>query len=362
VKVGVVGLGAVGLSVCWRLAASGINVLGFDARSPNHKYGSSHGDSRIIRLTPGEGASYVRLAGLAAEGWKELEADVRAPLIRWTGAVIAGPLGSSFVKASSELGTRSRRVVDSAELKQLTGNEFSLPKGWTAIWQPDAGVIQAERALSTVSELAIKNGASLYRNSYVETPVTGRKLRVNGTWREFDRVVIAAGPWIGELSSVMSKYTWATRKALAWFRHARRHAIKLPAICLDDDLGTYAMPTSDGLCKIGLDAVGERISNLQCVPDLTVRDVAPNVEMARRYFHALDPEPARMERCLYTMTSDKNFLITARQHDVLLMSCCSGHGFKYMPEYGRIALCWIKGENHFALKDFDLGATRVQPV
>ena len=66
-KVAVVGLGIVGLSICARLALAGHEVFGFDQFEPMHTEGSSHGDTRIMRLTPGEGEIYVSLARRSAE-------------------------------------------------------------------------------------------------------------------------------------------------------------------------------------------------------------------------------------------------------------------------------------------------------
>ena len=54
-KVAVVGLGIAGLSICARLALAGHEVNGFDQFEPMHELGSSHGDTRIMRLTPGQG-------------------------------------------------------------------------------------------------------------------------------------------------------------------------------------------------------------------------------------------------------------------------------------------------------------------
>ena len=75
-KIAVIGLGIAGLSVCARLAQAGHDVSGFEQFELMHALGSSHGDTRIIRLTPGEGAIYVRLAERAHVAWKQWEAKI----------------------------------------------------------------------------------------------------------------------------------------------------------------------------------------------------------------------------------------------------------------------------------------------
>ena len=69
-KVAVVGLGIAGLSICARLALAGHQVAGFEQYSPQHEFGSSHGDTRMMRLTPGEGAVFVKLARRAGALWR----------------------------------------------------------------------------------------------------------------------------------------------------------------------------------------------------------------------------------------------------------------------------------------------------
>ncbi len=57
----VIGLGAMGSAAIYQLAKRGKTVLGIDQFSPPHRYGSTHGESRIIRHALGEGEQYVPL-------------------------------------------------------------------------------------------------------------------------------------------------------------------------------------------------------------------------------------------------------------------------------------------------------------
>ena len=51
----VIGLGAMGSAAAYQLAKSGQRVLGIDRFAPPHRFGSSHGETRITRLACGEG-------------------------------------------------------------------------------------------------------------------------------------------------------------------------------------------------------------------------------------------------------------------------------------------------------------------
>ena len=70
----VVGLGAHGSAAAWQLAKRGINVIGFDAFTPPHTLGSSHGDTRVIRQIYAEHPDYVPIMLRGYEVWRELEA------------------------------------------------------------------------------------------------------------------------------------------------------------------------------------------------------------------------------------------------------------------------------------------------
>ena len=62
-----------GSATAWQLAKKGHSVLGIERFSPSHNQGSSHGDSRIIRLAYFEDPAYVPLLKRAYELWSEAE-------------------------------------------------------------------------------------------------------------------------------------------------------------------------------------------------------------------------------------------------------------------------------------------------
>lgn len=50
-NVAVLGLGAMGAATAYQLAKAGVDVIGIDRYDPPHTQGSSHGDTRITRLS-----------------------------------------------------------------------------------------------------------------------------------------------------------------------------------------------------------------------------------------------------------------------------------------------------------------------
>ena len=143
-KVAVVGLGIAGLSICARLALAGHDVTGFDQFEPMHELGSSHGDTRIMRLTPGEGDHYVQLARRAGEIWRTWEGLAGQPLIEWTTGLMAGPRGSPFVDTCQRLSRKPASLLRGDAIHTLTRGYIAMPYEWDVFRQEDVGVIAAD--------------------------------------------------------------------------------------------------------------------------------------------------------------------------------------------------------------------------
>jgi glycine/D-amino acid oxidase-like deaminating enzyme len=56
---------------------------------------------------------------------------------------------------------------------------------------------------------------------------------------------------------------------------------------------------------------------------------------AGEWLPGLVPEPASVTTCLYTTTPTEDFVLD-RVGPVVVASPCSGHGFKFTPEIGRL--------------------------
>jgi len=72
VKVAVVGAGVMGLATARALAQRGHDVTVYEQFEVGHERGSSHGTSRIFRLSYDD-EYWIRLAQRSYELWRELE-------------------------------------------------------------------------------------------------------------------------------------------------------------------------------------------------------------------------------------------------------------------------------------------------
>jgi len=357
-KVAVVGLGIAGLSICARLALAGHEVSGFEQFEPMHEHGSSHGDTRIMRLTPGEGEVYVRLARRAGELWRTWEGLAGRPFIEWTGGLMAGPRGSSFVSACQRLSRTPAALLRGDAIHALTRGCMALPYEWDVFRQEDCGVIAADAVRAFLLRQAPRWGAKLRHNARIEGPIESLSLTVDGEALAFDAVIVAAGAWAGRLLPEFCGKLAVKRRVLAWFRTNQPRL--LPALCCDDEPGLYGMPAPRGLYKLGFHAIGGAAD-----PDRVREPDDEDIQQLRERAVALlprhDPNPVRAARCLYTVTPDENFLIAPSQHHprVLLFSACSGHGFKYAPIFGELVQEWLEDKHSPELETLFGGAADV---
>lgn len=110
---------------------------------------------------------------------------------------------------------------------------------------------------------------------------------------------------------------------------------------------------SSGMGVYGLATPGEGVKvaehHVGAVVDPDTRDFALDpvardriVEYVERWLPGLDPTPQHETTCLYTNTPNEDFVLD-RVGDVVIVSACSGHGFKFAPEIGRLAAALALG-------------------
>ncbi len=339
-KVAVVGLGIAGLSICARLALAGHDVSGFEQFDPMHERGSSHGDTRIMRLTPGEGEIYVRLARRAGASWRTWEGLAGRPFIEWTGGLMAGPRGSAFVAACQSLSRTPAALMRGDAIHALTRGAIAMPYDWDVFRQEDCGIIAADAARAFLGKQAQRWGAKLTYNTRIAAPIDAPALSIGGERRSFDAAIVSAGGWAGALLPEFAGKLEVKRRVVGYF-HTEAPRL-LPVVCCDNEVGLYGMPAPGGRYKFGFHAIGGA-TDADSVREPDAEDEALLSENVRALLPRHDPKPVRMARCLYTVTQDENFLIapSAAHPRVLLFSACSGHGFKYAPTFGQLAEEWL---------------------
>jgi sarcosine oxidase len=96
----VIGTGGMGSAAALHLAQRGVRVCGLDRFPPGHDRGSSHGQTRLIRLAYYEHPDYVPLLRRAYELWRDLETHAGRTLLVESGLLLAGPPESAVVRGT----------------------------------------------------------------------------------------------------------------------------------------------------------------------------------------------------------------------------------------------------------------------
>jgi sarcosine oxidase len=347
-RVAVVGCGAMGAATGWRLARRGVQVVCFDRHSPPHTLGSSHGESRIIRTAYFEGPWYVPLVQESFPLWRDLEHESAAKLLTMTGALMIGPSSAKAVagaQAAAVAHGLDARVLDADELRRqfpahVIGDED------VAVFDVQAGFIRPEDAVTAMIDRIVALGGEVRRGVVVKD-VSGRAEGVDVTTDEtresFDAVVIAAGPWMGDLFPLPLR---VERQVMAWFEIAKRGddwltPARFPVFIRETGgLDVYGLPTLDGASlKVAIHHGGEQVDPETIRREVGDAELDPLRSFATTYLRGVTTRVTRTAVCMYTNTPDEDFVIDLHPDDarVVVISACSGHGFKFAPVIGDIA-------------------------
>jgi sarcosine oxidase len=320
-EVVVVGAGVMGLATARALARAGRDVVVFEQFELGHDRGSSHGGSRIVRLSYPE-ARWVQLAQESFPLWRELEAESGQELIEWHGTLDVGDWQANR-DALEACGVASE-VLDSSEVASRF--PVRIEAGTQALYQRDGGIIRADTALRALAASAAVAGAELREGHRVETIEEDADGVVVGDVRA-RAAIVSAGAWASKLFGVDAR---PTSETVAYFELPEPS----PSV-IDTTAGShpgYALSSPGGLLKAGLHQSGATVDpDEPAPPDHALADrVGEWVES--RFPGAASS--VRLETCLYAIRENDEFLLERRGR-VVLGSPCSGHGFKFAPVIGR---------------------------
>lgn len=355
----VVGLGGMGSSAAYTLAARGQRVLGIEQFTPAHAMGSSHGGTRIVRKAYFEKPDYVPLLVRAYQLWDELSAACGRQLFTRCGALMIGPPDSAVVAgtlASARRWSLPHEVLDSAGLRAKYP-QFALPEDQLAVYEADAGFVSPEASVLANLELAAAAGAELRFDTVaeqLELGPDGVRLVAGGEQLRAPRVVIATGAWAGRLAGLDSYPITVQRQTVHWFRpqtsvtefdpdrfpvYLWSHPVAAGANRLEvygfphqpGDEGVKAALYHDWLdTDVDPDTMRRTVSEAECQ---TLRQLlAPTLP-------GLDGECVDSQVCMYPGAPDDDFVLGVHPGSagrVVLALGFSGHGFKFTPVVGEI--------------------------
>jgi len=375
----VLGLGAMGAATVYQLSRSGVRVAGIDRFSPPHDQGSSHGDTRITRLSVGEGAQYVPIVRNAHRIWRELEALSGESLFEQTGLLVLTSRPdfnpddrNDFTLRTIDLAVRygiDHEVLGADEIRARFPQFADVLDSAVGYFEPEGGFVRPERCIDVQLKLAQGNGATLFRG---ET-VTGIAAQDNGVvittdkrTLHADKLVITAGNWTGDLlGEPFGKWLKVYPQRLFWFAlNDARLVGRSPTFIFThgegDDGVNYGFPAIEGEGSLKIATAQYRSSSTPAAMDRTVSAAQGQQmfeEQVQGRIAGVSSTVVKSAVCAYTVSPDRHFIIDEHPAlpNTLVVSACSGHGFKHSAALGEAFAQWcLHGKSELDLSSFSL--------
>ena len=370
----VLGLGGMGSSTVAQLAARGQHVLGLERFQPAHDFGSSHGDSRIIRQAYFESPVYVPLLLRAYELWAQLEADSSQQLMLKTGGIFVGAEQSHVVTGSirsAEAFNIPHELLNAHEISR----RFPMIQPATnhiALYEPDAGVVFPEATIRSCLQVADRRGAELHFGEQVlaweaDPGGDGVLVETNRDTYAAERLIVTAGAWAAQMLRNLNLPLQSERVMMHWFEpnvgvaHFAPGQFPVHIWELEEGVNFYGFPALGGP-KEGVKIAFHNMLRTDCDPDSVDRivyghEIETMRTYVRRFFPEMDGRHLMAKTCMYMSSPDDDFIIDRHPEfpQVVFATGFSGHGFKFVSVMGEVlAELSCQGRSRHAIDAFSM--------
>ncbi|WP_142060868.1 N-methyl-L-tryptophan oxidase [Pseudarthrobacter sp. B4EP4b] len=350
-KLAVIGLGSIGSMALWQGSRLTDSVTGFEACSPAHARSAVGGDTRLFRMIYRGNPGYYPILERSAGLWAELEAETGQDILTRCGGLSIGTQDGAYLSALLETTRTNNAEHHILTHKDMTERypQHNLRANDIAVYDPNAGALRTDRAVTAAITAAQANGATVHTN----TPITSIEETNNGvtitagdkSWT-FENIIIASGGWSQRLMPDSLKTHVHTRRIfLTWFLARDPSQFtpgRFPVFSrIYEDRSMYGAPAVDGTTvKATLDGRGAPTPDAANVPrELTHAEISETTETVTEFFPGLHPSIVRSDAFPDLFTSDTQPLLGFLNHSRRIYSATgfSGGGFKMASGYGEIA-------------------------
>ena len=358
--IAVVGAGAFGAWTALNLQQSGAQVTLIDQYGPGNSRATSGGETRGVRTGyGGRGTSlqWVRWARQAIEmwlAWDERWQDRLLPRVFFTTSdLIMRDEWTDFMESVrinwDETGVRYE-IIDADEIRRRWP-VIDVTDITVALWEQDAGVVRARRAIESVARVLQHEGGEVKLARAAMGPVSGRQL---GALRlEPDEslsagtYVFALGPWFPKaFPELMGERVRIPIGHVAYFRTPPGdNSYSFP------NLPSYNFPGVTGWPALGPDNRGLRVrtggrgrgDEADTDPDTSRRWLEPEelerprAFVARRFPGLAEAPISETRACHYEISTTGNFFFDHHPDfdNVWFAGGGSAEGFKFGPVIGQ---------------------------
>ena len=352
--VAVVGAGAFGAWTALNLQQAGARVALIDQYGPANSRATSGGETRGVRTGYGDrghGLLWTRWAKRAIEKWTEWDEQGRELLLPRvffnTSDLIMRDEWTEFMEDTrnnwDEAGVRYE-VLDADEVGRRWP-VIDLTDITVALWEPDAGVVRARRAIESVARVFEQAGGTITIAKADKGPATASRLDAltlqPGESVSAGQYVFALGPWFPKaFPALMGNRLRIPMGNVLYFRTPpgdNRYSYP--------NLPSYNFPGVTGWPALGPDNRGFRVRRGGRGPDdpdtsrrwLREEEYESPLAFVRERFPGLADAPVSETRsCHYEISRTSNFFFDHHPDfdNVWLAGGGSAEGFKFGPVIG----------------------------
>lgn len=375
----VLGLGAMGSATLYQLSerkrnlANKLSILGIEQFISPHDKGSSHGETRITRESNFRDDIYVALAKRSNYIFREVASKTQGKfgnLYIPTGGLIIGSTKQvsnnnnssasilAKIEASAIKHDLSHRTLSYEHLKQQFP-QFNFTHDVRGYFEDNMGYLEPENCIAAQLYLANENGAEIAQRV---TIINFKQLSshcielidTNGNTYKTKKLIICAGPWIYNFLSKEYKQLFKIyRQTMHWFMveeksvtHYRPNKFPTFVWYLNDGNIFYGFPLVNQAQSIKIaaeQAIDYQVPYHEIMPEEVVRSVSKQEQQdlferfIKPYLKGITSHCFRSTTCLYTVAPQWGFVIDylpGYNQRVLIVSPCSGHGFKHSAAIG----------------------------
>ncbi|MFN8016018.1 MAG: FAD-dependent oxidoreductase [Acidimicrobiia bacterium] len=350
--VAVIGGGVHGLFSAFALAKKGKSVVVCEQYEFGHLRGSSHGATKIFRLSY-EDKDYVKLALNSLALWRQIEDEAQVSLIEPNGCVDFGDpkAVARRVNAMDECGVASE-VITSEEASYRWPNLFF---DESVVFHPGGGRIYARATLTALRELGSMIGVEykeFFRIKKISKEDASKViLDSDDEILSADIVVCAAGSWNREiLDGVIDMPKVKVSQEQTLYFSGRDPGAIWPNVFHHGE-NTFFSQEAPG---VGIMVSGIRLGTY--FENSTLRDfvvdplVAINIcNFVTNYMPGLHDDPISSDTCVATFNGSGDFLID-RIGNIIVVNACQQIGFSFSPVVGKLVADLATGSQFSQLR------------
>lgn len=348
----IVGAGIYGLVAAWEAARRGHRTTLIEKNKVPGPGGASYDDHRLIRrFYPGQ-PGYARMIDSAFDAWGELAREVNDRLLVETGVVAwtRGPhdSGNATLDSVAQSDWPHEELDRKAALERYPFIEPSTL--YRCVYSPEGGALLAGRICERLAERIRSLGAQVIDGVAArEIDCEGARVTLaDGRVVAGDALLVTAGAGIVKLAPDIEGWFrpyWTSAVYLEPPADLREVWARAPGVNeMGDPIDGYGLPPVEGTrLKFG--------SSLYRRPIMDAPDVIGPALTPQWYRDVYDGALARLPEYRvievrhfpYVFTHDRRFLALKRGK-AWLLSCDSGHGFKFGSTIGRRAVDALEGK------------------